>query len=93
VLLDLTDGDTLADDAAPWRDRVDVVAGRTPTPTNTTALLLRPDGYVAWASDRARPDDRQRRALCDTLAHWFGLPTAPTVPARLGPPPEANTPQ
>jgi 2-polyprenyl-6-methoxyphenol hydroxylase-like FAD-dependent oxidoreductase len=78
VLLDLTDGATLADEAAPWHDRVDVVTAQA-TAANITALLLRPDCYVAWASDRTRPDDQQRRALCDTLAHWFGPLTVSTT--------------
>lgn len=75
LLLDLTAGGTLADEAGPWRDRVDVVTARTDD-TTVTALLLRPDCYVAWASESVRPDDRQRQALRGALTHWFGTPLA-----------------
>ncbi|MFC0435493.1 FAD-dependent monooxygenase [Kutzneria buriramensis] len=46
-----------------WRDRVDVVSGDGP------ALLIRPDGFVAWAGDSAD-------GLVDALTRWFGAPTA-----------------
>ncbi|MCW2881279.1 MAG: FAD-dependent oxidoreductase [Sphaerisporangium sp.] len=75
LLLDLTDGGTLADDAAPWRDRVDVVTTRCEDP-KVTALLLRPDCYVAWASASPRPDDQQREELRSALTRWFGHPAA-----------------
>jgi 3-(3-hydroxy-phenyl)propionate hydroxylase len=34
------------------------------------SLLIRPDGYVAWAGDQPNPD------LNDALTTWFGPPTA-----------------
>ncbi|RKR74946.1 FAD-dependent monooxygenase [Frondihabitans australicus] len=53
-------------DASRWADRVDVVAApvaELPAP----AVLVRPDGHVAWAGDAdARP------ALDAALARWFG---------------------
>jgi 2-polyprenyl-6-methoxyphenol hydroxylase-like FAD-dependent oxidoreductase len=73
LLLDLTDSAMLADDATPWRDRVDVVTARAENP-NVTALLLRPDCYVAWATASPTPDDRQREALQAALTRWFGQP-------------------
>jgi 2-polyprenyl-6-methoxyphenol hydroxylase-like FAD-dependent oxidoreductase len=36
------------------------------------ALLVRPDGYVAWASDSADPSPDEREALRRTVARWFG---------------------
>jgi 2-polyprenyl-6-methoxyphenol hydroxylase-like FAD-dependent oxidoreductase len=60
---------TLAEAAAPWRDRVDVVS--TPPVPGATALLVRPDCYVAWASDSATPDPDELRAA---LRRWFGTP-------------------
>jgi hypothetical protein len=37
---------------------------------SATALLVRPDGYVAWASSAPKPGlDELRRAL----AQWFGI--------------------
>lgn len=37
-----------------------------------TALLLRPDGYVAWASSRADPDPTELDALSTSISSWFG---------------------
>jgi hypothetical protein len=36
------------------------------------ALLIRPDGYVAWAADAAGAADLQR--LRASLERWFGSP-------------------
>ena len=65
-------------DITPWVGRVqsiDVqyvgvwdlpVVGAVPAPT---AVLIRPDGYVAWVGDRTHI------GLPDALAAWFGPPT------------------
>jgi 2-polyprenyl-6-methoxyphenol hydroxylase-like FAD-dependent oxidoreductase len=58
-----------------WRDRV--VLG-TSTEPGTTARLIRPDGYVAWAGDR--PDAGEVRAA---LARWCGPAKLP-APTRRG---------
>jgi 2-polyprenyl-6-methoxyphenol hydroxylase-like FAD-dependent oxidoreductase len=85
VLLDLTgsgatrpDGaliasDALASPAAPWRDRVNVVAGRPVSePPPAAAMLIRPDGYVAWAQG---PDTGDLAGgLPEALRTWFGAP-------------------
>ncbi|GIH15617.1 FAD-dependent monooxygenase [Rugosimonospora africana] len=76
LLLDLTDDGALGEDALPWRDRVDVVRARADD-AKVTALLLRPDCYVAWASRSARLDEREREALRSALARWFGEPATP----------------
>ena len=66
-------------DISPWADRVQSidaeytgawelpVLGAVAAPT---AVLVRPDGYVAWVGDRAQ------LGLVDALATWFGPPTA-----------------
>ncbi|MBD0841427.1 FAD-dependent monooxygenase [Streptomyces sp. TRM68416] len=43
------------------------------------AILVRPDGYIAWATDEPDPDSR-RRALAAALEHWCGrrVPQATT---------------
>ncbi|WP_035858080.1 FAD-dependent monooxygenase [Cryptosporangium arvum] len=50
-----------------WSDRVDHVADPT-APLEAPAVLLRPDGYVAWAGD-------EQHELDDRLARWFGPAT------------------
>jgi 2-polyprenyl-6-methoxyphenol hydroxylase-like FAD-dependent oxidoreductase len=72
VVLDLSGGHV--GDAAPgWTDRVDVVVGET-ADVEACALLIRPDGYVAWAADTFETDDEDR--LHTALERWFGLSVA-----------------
>lgn len=72
VLLDLTPEGTCATGADSWADRVTVVrAGCDPAPAD--ALLIRPDGYVAWAAPDAAG------SLTTALTRWFG----PGSPGRL----------
>lgn len=53
-----------------WAGRVHYApAGRA---TRTTALV-RPDGYIAWATDETAPD-RRAAAIRDALNHWCGRP-------------------
>jgi 3-(3-hydroxy-phenyl)propionate hydroxylase len=75
VLLNLGEPGGL--DITPWKDRVKYinatyagvwdlpVLGTVPAPT---AVLLRPDGYVAWTGDRTD------LGLTDALTTWFGPP-------------------
>ncbi|HEY5332368.1 MAG TPA: FAD-dependent monooxygenase [Solirubrobacterales bacterium] len=73
VLLNL--GRPGALDIAPWADRVQLVdatyAGAWELPvlgtvTSPTAILVRPDGYVAWVGGGTD------RGLTDALTTWFG---------------------
>ncbi|MBP5865752.1 rifampin monooxygenase [Streptomyces scabiei] len=50
-----------------WADRVDHVVD-TPQDVDLPAVLLRPDGHVAWAGE-------DRRDLLDRLTRWFGTAT------------------
>jgi hypothetical protein len=77
VLLNL--GEPGGFDIAPWADRVQPVdakyIGAWELPaigavTAPTAMLIRPDGYVAWVGDLTRP------GLADALTTWFGPPIA-----------------
>ncbi|WP_240969338.1 FAD-dependent monooxygenase [Streptomyces sp. HNM0575] len=50
-----------------------------------TALLLRPDCHVAWASSAARPGPGEREGLRAALARWFGpAAAAPEPVSRAG---------
>jgi len=77
VLLNL--GEPGGVDITPWADRVQSIdaryAGSWELPVigvvpGPTAVLIRPDGYVAWVGDLAQT------GLADALATWFGPPTA-----------------
>ncbi|MFJ5230599.1 FAD-dependent monooxygenase [Kitasatospora sp. NPDC088391] len=69
LLLDLTGGTELRDVAAPWADRVDVVTAEAADERAALTLLVRPDGYVAWASEDGSP-----AGLAEALGTWFGEP-------------------
>jgi hypothetical protein len=75
VLLDLTATPSVRETAAPWKDRVDVIPAHHPAPPGSggagfDALLIRPDGYVAWVGTEGAAE----RGLCEALSHWFGGP-------------------
>ena len=62
VLLDLADRTAIA--AADWRDRVDVVAARCDErAAPADALLIRPDGYIAWVASAQDADDEAKKQL------------------------------
>jgi 2-polyprenyl-6-methoxyphenol hydroxylase-like FAD-dependent oxidoreductase len=75
VLLNL--GEPGGFDITPWADRVQLIdaeyvgtwelpaLGAVPAPT---AVLIRPDGYVAWVGDLTQ------LGLADALTAWFGSP-------------------
>jgi 2-polyprenyl-6-methoxyphenol hydroxylase-like FAD-dependent oxidoreductase len=76
VLLNL--GESGGFDITPWADRVQSIdakyAGVWELPvlgavTAPTAVLIRPDGYVAWVGDLVQ------LGLVDALTTWFGPPT------------------
>jgi len=72
-------GETGGFDITPWADRVQLIDARYDgtwelpaigTVTAPTAVLVRPDGYVAWVGDPTQVE------LGDALTTWFGLPVA-----------------
>jgi 2-polyprenyl-6-methoxyphenol hydroxylase-like FAD-dependent oxidoreductase len=64
VLLNLADREDVTKTAAAWSDRVDVItAGCAEAPAD--AVLIRPDGYVAWAGAECAE-------LEVALGTWFG---------------------
>ena len=77
VLLDL--GELGGFDIAPWADRVQLVEARYDGPWELPALgpvaapsavLIRPDGYVAWIGDRTD------EGLAEAMTTWFGPPAS-----------------
>ncbi len=75
VLLNL--GEPGSVDITPWADRVQLIDAAYPGPwelpvlggvTAPTAVLIRPDGYVAWVGSGTD------RGLRDALTLWFGTP-------------------
>jgi 3-(3-hydroxy-phenyl)propionate hydroxylase len=77
VLLNLGEPDGF--DITPWADRVQLIdasyKGEWELPVlgvvdAPTAVLVRPDGYVAWVGDGTNV------GLTDALAAWFGPPAA-----------------
>jgi len=76
VLLNL--GEPGGFDITPWAERVQLIdaeyAGPWELPvlgavTAPTAVLIRPDGYVAWVADQTH------LGLAEALTTWFGAPT------------------
>jgi len=77
VLLNL--GEPGGFDVTPWADRVQLIDAEYLGPwelpvlgavTAPTAMLIRPDGYVAWVGDRPHS------GLVEALTTWFGPSTA-----------------
>ena len=54
-------------------DQLNLVAGQPVGEIAATAVLMRPDGYVAWASSQARPGAEELGELLGALTHWFGI--------------------
>ncbi|MGW2511515.1 FAD-dependent monooxygenase [Streptomyces scopuliridis] len=68
VLLDFSPHQSLSEQTALWKKRVAYVPGRPSNDLGFEALLVRPDGIVAWA---AAPGARAGEGLQDCLARWF----------------------
>ena len=73
LLVDLTDRSEVASALADVCDQLTVAAGQPVGTVTATAVLMRPDGYVAWASSQAMPDPDELRELRSVLTHWFGI--------------------
>jgi 2-polyprenyl-6-methoxyphenol hydroxylase-like FAD-dependent oxidoreductase len=74
VLLAAEDAST----AAAWAGRIEVAARRREHPR---LILVRPDGYIAWASDEADPA-RRDASLREALTRWCGAPADLAVAQR-----------
>jgi len=68
MLLDFNRSAFLEALAAEYGDRIEFVAGRAKEQLGLSAVLIRPDGFVAWACDNEPDEQSIRRAV----ALWFG---------------------
>jgi hypothetical protein len=73
LLVDLTESGAVAAAVTDIADQLTVAAGRPVGAVAATAVLVRPDGYVAWASSQAIADPDELRQLRGVLTHWFGI--------------------
>jgi hypothetical protein len=70
LLLDLSAGGTPLDDLSGWSDRLNVVAAQPLPGSDCRAVLIRPDGYVAYVD----ADGTGGEGLRAALTTWFGQP-------------------
>ncbi|WP_027144250.1 FAD-dependent monooxygenase [Mesorhizobium sp. WSM3626] len=68
LLLDFDGRAPLQALASRWSGRITYVAGNARERLGLSALLVRPDGFVAWATD-ADPD---REGVAKAASRWFG---------------------
>jgi 2-polyprenyl-6-methoxyphenol hydroxylase-like FAD-dependent oxidoreductase len=73
VLLDFGRQPSLQALEGRWGDRVQYVAGAAKDRLGLSALLVRPDGFVAWASDTTPDPEEVTRAA----ARWFATVRQP----------------
>jgi 3-(3-hydroxy-phenyl)propionate hydroxylase len=85
VLVNL--GEPGAVDVGPWAERVHLIDASYDGPwdlpvlgavTAPGAVLIRPDGYVAWVGE-----DPRHTGLSDALSTWVGAPARVAQPSRL----------
>jgi 2-polyprenyl-6-methoxyphenol hydroxylase-like FAD-dependent oxidoreductase len=72
VFLDFDAGAPLQALAGRWRDRVTYVPGDARDRLGLSGVLIRPDGFVAWAGEVA-PDHEE---AAQAASRWFGEPEA-----------------
>ena len=63
LLVDLTEGVVVVAAVADIADQLTVAAGRPVGDVAATAVLVRPDGYVAWASSEPKPATDELRGI------------------------------
>lgn len=73
LLVDLTERAAVAAAVTDIADQFTVAAGQPVGAIAATAVLMRPDGYVAWASSHTKPGPDELRELRSVLTHWFGI--------------------
>jgi hypothetical protein len=75
LFLDFEPGASLKTLTSRWQEQVTYIARDARDRLGLRALLVRPDGFVAWASE-AVPDDEE---ITQAIARWFGEPDGPRM--------------
>lgn len=75
LLLDFAENEDLAACADKWKDRLKYLAAQAKDSKGLTAVLVRPDGFVAWVAEtHAEPS-----SLETSSERWFGLPSSASI--------------
>ena len=77
LLLSLNGGETLRTLTESWAGRLNYLSAIAKDHLGLTALLVRPDGFVAWATD-GEPDPSQ---AAEAITRWLGPPIREPNPA------------
>jgi hypothetical protein len=77
LLLDFDTRSSLRALAGGWSDRINYVSSDARDRLGVSALLVRPDGVVAWATE-AVPDHEE---AAEAASRWFGAPEGERRPA------------
>jgi hypothetical protein len=78
LFLDFDDRASLRALASRWRGRITYVACDVKERLGVSAVLVRPDGFVAWAGQAALPDHQE---VAMAASRWFGEPEEAHEPA------------
>jgi 2-polyprenyl-6-methoxyphenol hydroxylase-like FAD-dependent oxidoreductase len=70
LLIDFNSTQILKSIADVYKDRIVYINKKAKEQFRLTALLVRPDGYIAWASNETPEED----AINKTMLRWFGKP-------------------
>ena len=68
LMLDFAPNAPLRPLVAPWQDRIRYVSTEVENRLGLSAVLVRPDGFVAWASDTAADGE----GIVEAITRWFG---------------------
>jgi len=69
ILLDFEGSNSLEEVAREFGSQLNYVAGQAKEQAGLRAVLIRPDGFVAWATDHDAPAVEELR---QAAARWFG---------------------
>jgi hypothetical protein len=71
VLLDLAESKELNSLSQKWKDRLRYASTKAKDNKGLTAMLVRPDGFVAWAAE----SEFELGAVEQSIKHSFGKPS------------------